>query len=72
MKLTKTERAVIRVALKRSLISGDIKTGRDYLSNWYENLTIINNGYKYLEDLFLKIYCIFSEDELFKTFYGGN
>lgn len=72
MKLTKTERAVIRVALKRSLISGDIKVGKDYLSNWYENLSIINNDYEYLEDLFLKIYCIFSEDELFKTFYGGN
>lgn len=73
MKLTKTERAVIRVALKRSLISGDIKVGKDYLSNWYENLSIINNDYKYLEDLFLKIHSIFSEDELYKSlFYGGS
>lgn len=72
MKLTKTERAVIRVALKRSLISGDIKVGKDYLSNWYENLSIINNDYKYLEDLFLKVHSIFSEDELYKSLFNGG
>lgn len=66
MKLTKTEKAAIRVALKRTLITEDIKIGKSYLLTWYENQDIINNNYEYLEDLFLKIYSIFSQDELYK------
>lgn len=66
MKLTKTEKVAIRVALKRTLIAEDIKIGKGYLLTWYENQDIINNNYEYLEDLFLKIYSIFSKDELYK------
>lgn len=73
MNLTKVEKAAIRVALKRSLISEDVKVGKEYLLNWFKNQDIINNDYKYLEDLFLKIHSIFSEDELYKSlFYGGS